>query len=96
VNAARPRPFVEDPTWPARRWLQSVYYAEREFRKTHARWSESLEDLGVAPPADTTLSNPAIEVTPNLFEISISVVLPGGESERWRIRQDALIEKGSQ
>ena len=90
------RRFVDDATWPARRWLQSVYYAEREFRKTHGRWTESLQDLGIAPPAEAMLSKPAIEATTTLFEVSISVTLPGGEVERWRIRQDALIEKGSQ
>ncbi len=89
----RPRAFVPDAAWPARRWLHAVYYAERDYRKMHGRWTESLEDLGVTLPSSDGLTDPAIESTTSLFEASVDLKTPAGERQRWHIRQDALIWK---
>jgi len=90
------RPFVADASWPARRWLHAVYYAEREYRRQHGQWTESLEELGVAMAPDQELKNASLEATANLFEASVLI----GE-QRWHIRQDSLVwttgeGKGSQ
>jgi hypothetical protein len=87
----RRRAFVPDVSWPARRWLHAVYYAERDYRKTHGRWTESLEDLGISRPSDDGLSDPAIETTTDLFEASIDLKPAAVERQRWHIRQDSLI-----
>jgi hypothetical protein len=86
------RPFVPDAAWPARRWLHAAYYAEREFRKARGRWTTSLADLGMQAPGDG-LTEPTIETTGNLFEMSVTLPRPGGAPERWHIRQDGRVWK---
>jgi hypothetical protein len=83
--------FRPDATLPARRWLHAVYYAQRDHRRAHERWARTLEELGVAAPAEGTLSRPALEVTAELFQASVELRLPGGAPQRWNIRQDALV-----
>lgn len=92
-STARPgtESFQPDPTLKARRWLHEVYYAQREYRRSHQRWASSLQELGVAAPSDVVLSGSAMEVTPNLFKASVELRLPGGKTQRWNIRQDALV-----
>jgi Carbohydrate family 9 binding domain-like len=87
------RPFVPDPSWPARRWLHTVYYAQLDYRKAHGRWAATLADLGVAPPADAGLANPRIETTADLFQVSIDSG-PTSEGQRWSIRADSLVWAG--
>ena len=84
-------PFVPDPSWPARRWLHAVYYAERTYRQAHGRWAGTLEELGIAAPDDATLANPKLATTPSLFEVSIDVTPASGRPQHWHIRQDSLI-----
>jgi Carbohydrate family 9 binding domain-like len=86
------RPFVPDAGWPARRWLHAVYYAERDFRKTHGRWAGSLPELGLQPPGDG-LTDAAIETTTDLFEVSVTLPRAGGAMDRWHVRQDGRIWK---
>jgi hypothetical protein len=83
--------FVPDVTLPARRWLHEVYYAQRDFRKAHGRWAADLDELAIRPPAGAMLSAPAMRVTDSLFEVSIDLRRPDARTERWRIRQDALV-----
>ena len=85
-----PGTFVPDRAWPARRFLQAVYYAEQDFRKTHGRWTGSLAELGLDAPADVTLRNPTIETTADLFEAAIDLQTASGV-ERWKIRTDSLV-----
>ncbi len=91
-TAAPPGPaFQPDPALPARRWLHEVYYAEREYRKAHRRWARSLEELGVAAPGGQALGAGSLEVTTDLFQARVDLRLPGGRTQRWNIRQDALV-----
>ena len=83
------RPFVADPSWPARRWLHSVYYAELDYRATHKRWTTSLADLGIGAPSDGSLAGPSIETTQDVFEASVSVRPPDAPGQRWHIQQDS-------
>ena len=89
--AAGSAPFRADPALPARRWHHAVYYAQREYRLTHQRWASTLEELGVPSPAEGALSHLTLEVTASLFEAGVDLRLPGGKTERWHIRQDALV-----
>jgi hypothetical protein len=86
------RAFVPDPAWPARRWLQAVYYAERDFRKSSGRWTDRLADLGLTPPADGPIET-KIETTGELFEVSVTLPRGGAPAERWHISQDGRIWK---
>jgi len=82
--------FQPDPSLPARRWLQSVYYAERAYRQAHGRWAATLVELGVVPPAAPTLGAAVLEATAGLFEAAITLERPA-PPVRWHIRQDALV-----
>jgi len=62
--------FRPDPALPARRWLQQVYYAQREFRRAEKRWASSLGELGAVARCEETLSRCAMEVTSDLFQAS--------------------------
>jgi hypothetical protein len=85
--------FRPDPSLPARRWLHEVYYAQREYRKTHGRWAATLLDLGTRA-SGAGLSSPALAVAGSLFEASVDLRLPDGKTERWHIRQDSLVWSG--
>jgi hypothetical protein len=80
-----------DAALPARRWLHTVYYAQRDYRRTHDRWAATLAELGVAAPAGEGLSGATLAATSTLFEASVDRRLAGGRTERWRIRQDARV-----
>lgn len=83
-----PRPFLPDPSWPARRWLRSAYEAEREYQKANGRWAAAPAELALAPPSDAGLRNARIESTRDLFEACVQ-----NEQGEWCIRQDSLIWK---
>jgi hypothetical protein len=83
--------FRTDPALPARCWLHEVYYAQREYRRVHQRWARTLAELGVSPPAGDALGRPTLEATTSLFEATVDLRVSGGQTERWHIRQDALV-----
>jgi hypothetical protein len=85
--------FKPDPSQPARRWLHEVYYAQREFRKKNGRWAGTLAELGTNAVI-AGLSAPAMATAGSLFEASVDLRLPDGKTQRWHIRQDALIWPG--
>ncbi len=83
--------FQPDVTLPARRWLHRVYYAQREYRRAQKRWARTIQELGLAAPGDASLGGFAIEVTADLFQASVELRLRDGKTQRWNIRQDALV-----
>lgn len=83
--------FEPDPSWPARRWLHQVYYAQRAYRETHGRWAASLAELAVANPDDPRLTRGSLLAADTVFDASVDLKLVDGSGERWHIRQDALI-----
>jgi hypothetical protein len=83
--------FKPDAALPARQWLHTVYYAQREYRKKNGRWASTLAELGLATPAG--LQDPALAVTGSLFEATVDL-RQGGKIERWHIRHDSLIWSG--
>ena len=82
--------FRPDPTWPARRWLSQVYYAQREYRRFQRRWARSLQELRIRPPTEEGLAGAVLETTADLFQASVEL-RAGGAVQRWNIRQDALV-----
>ena len=84
-------PFVPDPAWLARQWLQAVYEAQREFRIAQKRYAATLAELGMAVPVDAGLTEPQLFVTPSLFEATIRSRVSGSETAVWHIRQDARV-----
>jgi hypothetical protein len=83
--------FRPDAALPARRWLHAVYYAQQRYRRDHQRWANTLEELGVPPPSEATLSRPALQLTADLFQAAVDLRRADGTSQRWNIRQDSLI-----
>lgn len=84
--------FVPDAALPARRWLQQVYYAQRDYQKAQGRWASTLAELGVAAPGAGDLSAATLQGAGSLYEASITIKI-GANSQRWHIRQDSLIWK---
>ena len=85
--------FQPDVTWRARLWLHEVYYAQIAYRKAHGHFAPALADLGVAVPADQTLSGAGLAVAGSLFEATITLTRPGQPPVRLTIRQDSLISQ---
>jgi hypothetical protein len=81
--------FAGDPAQPARDYLHRVYYAQRDYRKTHGWYSASL--LGLSTGLGEHLADPRLEATRNTFEASVELRRPDGRRERWRIAHDAKI-----
>jgi hypothetical protein len=87
----KPSPFVPDASWAARQWLQSVYEAQREFRKTRPRYAATLSELELNTIMDFSLTRPQLWATPSLFEASVEARAADGTFTTWRIRQDARV-----
>ena len=77
--------FRPDPALAVRRWLHDVYYAQREYRRTHKRFATTLEELGLVAEGGR------LEATTDLFQASMELRLPDGKAQRWNIRQDSLV-----
>jgi len=83
--------FIPDPSLPARRALQGVYYAQRTFRGRSGRWAKDLEELAretgwrqVAVP---------VEMQVDARDYTATARAPGynGATETWHIRSDARV-----
>lgn len=79
-----------DPTAAARNQLHAIYYAQRGYQEKNGRWATSLGELPLNADAKT-VNPPALKTTPDGFEVTAEIKLPGGKTERWHIRQDARI-----
>lgn len=77
----------EDPSRPARQFLQEIYYAQRDWNKAHGRWAKSLNELGVKTN-DKSLSDPRLSATDEGYECEVTL-----GSMRWSIRQDGKISR---
>jgi hypothetical protein len=85
--------YRPDPAGPARDLLHRVYYAQRDYRRTHGRWADSLEELGIAGPwPDGVVGPPRLQTTSALFEAGLTFRRRKGEKpQHWHIRDDSLI-----
>jgi hypothetical protein len=77
--------FKPDPDWDIRDALHRAYYAQREYRKKHEKYTASVADLGLKLPAGRL----ELEATRNSYEVTWTE----GERPRYRITQDARITK---
>lgn len=76
-----------EPARPARLFLQKVYYAQRDWNKSHGHWAKSLEELGLGVD-DKSLSAPRLSSTDEGYQCEVML-----KSERWGIRQDGKISR---
>jgi hypothetical protein len=83
--------FVPDPSLPARRWLQGMYYAQHDYRQTHGQWAATLAQLGGSHALASGLAAPRVDVTESMFEVTVDLRLESGDVEHWHIRQDSLV-----
>jgi hypothetical protein len=89
--------FRPDPSWPARQALMDVYHAQAAFRKRHGRWARSLAELGPPPgpslsPPDPALGPITLVPTPDGYQASVELRVPGGPSRRWLVRHDSRLQ----
>ena len=85
--------FRPDPAWGVRCLLHDVYYAQRAFRDSAHHWAASLDDLDAGPGVrDAVRDGLRLEPTPGGYSVSMPLRLPGGRTQVWKIRQDALIQ----
>jgi Carbohydrate family 9 binding domain-like len=86
--------FKPDLAGPAKHVLHRIYYAQRVFHEKNKRYAGTLLELGLANVNHDTLTGPPRMVTgADGFYATAEVRLSGGQSQRWRIRQDSLIER---
>ena len=84
--------FVPDPALPARNALQEIYYAQRDYEAHNHHWAAGLDDLKLSSDLGAgLLKPPTMKLTSDGFEASAEIRLPNGRTQRWHIRQDALI-----
>ena len=82
--------FVPDPAAAAKKQLHQIYYAQRAYHEKNGRWATTLGELSLNAEAKTPIP-PAIKATPDGYEVTVEVKLPGGKTQRCHIRQDARI-----
>jgi Carbohydrate family 9 binding domain-like len=80
--------FQPDSEGPARYQLHRIYYAQREYRKTHGTWAKPLEQLGLAglPSREFRL-----ETTASHFEASTELRKEGVKPRRININSEARV-----
>jgi len=84
--------FRPDPAGPARHLLHRIYYAQRAYRKENVCYAPTLAELGLADVREETLTGPPeLEADGERFRATVDVKLPGGGSQRWRIREDSRV-----
>ncbi|MCD6307915.1 MAG: hypothetical protein J7M24_02845 [Candidatus Latescibacteria bacterium] len=72
--------------------LHEVYYAQRDFRRTHERYARSIGELGLfLPGCESVILPPAIETVGDGYRAALTVSLPGGAVRELSIRYDSLV-----
>jgi hypothetical protein len=85
--------FRPDPGGPAKHILHRIYYAQGAFYDKHRRFAGNLAELGLENAFHESLvASPAIELTPDGYNVVAVVRYPDGTARRWRIRDDSLVE----
>jgi len=85
--------FRPDPAGPAKHVLHRIYHAQRVFHKQHGRFAGTLSELGLAGLGHDSLTGPpALELRPEGYQVTAEVRLANGRVQRWRIREDSLVE----
>lgn len=76
---------LNNPSRPARQFIQEVYYAQRDWKKAHGKWAKSLLELGVTSD-DKNLSALELRATDDGYECAATL-----QKQRWRINQDGKL-----
>lgn len=77
---------------PARDLALELYYAQRDFRKSHARWATNLAELRwEAGRLPSGVEVPRLETTPDGYTCAVGFAT-GTRSGLWRVRQDRLLK----
>jgi hypothetical protein len=86
--------FQPDPTGSVRHLMHQVYYAQAEYRKHHARYARTLDELKLPQMRHPSLKGPLkLEATESGFEVTAVMQAPGLANQRLHIRQDSRIWK---
>ncbi len=89
--------FRADGSNLIRSYLHRLYYLQKDYRRTHARWARTLRELGAGLiRVDTTdafaqISDPELHVAGDQFQFTIVQGWNSTKPVRWHIRQDSLI-----
>jgi hypothetical protein len=87
--------FTPDPTEPARMILHDVYYAQRDFHRSHQRYAISLDELGLAVADHESVTGPPIiHATPQGYVATLTLT-GDTAAQTLSIRQDSRILSGS-
>ena len=88
--------FQPDNSFPAREILHTVYYAQRDFKKTNGRWARTMDELNVKFPEIEGFfahDSPVLTVAGEQYQVTLAQRGNPAGGPRWHIRQDSLIWK---
>lgn len=86
--------FKPDPALAVKDTLHEIYYRQRGFHAKHGRFTDSLQDLGIAVGELKGIEGrPVIVLEKNGWEAKVTRAGGEGGKEVWRIRQDAKVWK---
>jgi hypothetical protein len=84
--------FVRDRSAPVRDALQTIYYAQKDYFTKHKQWAPSLQQLSLDEQWPPGVGTPELRRKPDGYVCAAVLTLPDGKTQRWTIRQDALIK----
>ncbi|HEY4416548.1 MAG TPA: sugar-binding protein [Verrucomicrobiae bacterium] len=89
-------PMAKIPGKPARDLALAIYYAQRDFFKTHDAWATNLAELPevaktLSPTLPAGVEPPVIQSTTDGYACQVGFQ-ENGQSHVWRIRQDRLLK----
>jgi hypothetical protein len=86
--------FLPDLAGPAKHLLHRIYDAQYAYHIRHGRYAGTLAELKLAGLSHESVNGPPqLEATTAGFQASVDIQLTGGQRERWRIRQDSLVQR---
>jgi hypothetical protein len=86
-----PDKFVPDPAWPAKRALQAVYYAQKDFFAANHRWARDLGELAAKTGYKSEPAAVRLALDAEGFTASATAPGPDGTAKTWHIRQDSRV-----
>jgi hypothetical protein len=86
--------FRPDSAGPAKHLLHRIYYAQCAYHEKHKRYARTLDDLRLTGTFHGSLAGPPLVMLEGEgYHATVEVQLPGGGRQRWRIRQDSLLQE---
>lgn len=84
--------FQKDRSWETRCILHDVYYAQKALYDSTKQWAHALGDLQLGPAVRAAQQRGLVlQPTADGYVATLPLKLPGGKTQRWHIRQDALV-----